>query len=319
MTVPTSSPTVPRPDGTPTGTSPSSYVSDARAVPGWRSWRRSGAEDAGPITRIVSSRFDRGLMYLLILVMAVLWAFPLYAAVKKSLEVNGLGNYVSLFTDPVGGVSIPQTYFNTFVVGTIHAAVVLSVSLTAGYAFSKLRWSGRDLAFSAALAFLAIPGTALIVPMYRINNELGMFDSFLGVGLPEAAITIPFGVLIMRNFGRNIPDSLFEAAEIDGAGHLRLFWNVFLPLARPAVVNLAVLCYVWSLQDFLWPSIFLRDQSLTTAAQAVLRLDTSLGAAPSDIARYNASLVLLAVPAILVVLFGMRFIVSGLTSGASKE
>lgn len=281
--------------------------------------RSNRPDDSAPLAHIISSRLDRTLMYVLIGVMAVLWAFPLYAAVKKSLEVNGFGNYVSLFTDPPGGISIPQSYLNTFIVGTIHASLVLSVSLAAGYAFSKLRWRGRDLAFSAALAFLAIPGTALIVPMYRINNELGLFDNFLGVGLPEAAITIPFGVLIMRNFGRNIPDSLFEAAQIDGAGHLRTFWSVFLPLARPAVVNLAVLCYVWSMQDFLWPSIFLRDQDLVTAAQAVTRLDTGLGAAPADIARYNASLVLLAVPALLVVLFGMRFIVSGLTSGANKE
>ncbi|MET8942704.1 carbohydrate ABC transporter permease [Streptomyces sp. NPDC004542] len=267
----------------------------------------------------VTSARDRRIMYAVLAVMGLFWAFPMYAALRKSLEVHGFDNYVTLFTDPVGGISIPQTYLNTFVVGLLHAALVVSVSTAAGYAFSVLVWRGRELAFSLALLFLAIPAAAMIVPAYRINNELGLFDSYLGVALPEAAITIPFGVLLMRNFGRNVPAAVLEAAALDGAGHLRVFRSVFLPLCRPAVVNLTILCFVWSLQDFMWPSVFLRKTSLQTAAQAVMSLNTGLGASPTDIARYNASLVLLAVPAVLVVVFGMRYIISGLTSGATKE
>lgn len=284
--------------------------------------RRSAGEEknkAAPLGHIIGSRRERVVVYGIVIFLSLIWAFPMYAAIVKSLEINGLGNYTSLFTDPVGGVSIPRTYVNTFIVGTIHAGVVLFVSLTAGYAFALLKWRGREVAFAAALAFLAIPGAALIVPMYRINNQLGLFNNYLSVGMAEAAITIPFGVLLLRNYARNIPSSLLEAAQVDGAGDLRVFTRMYLPLARPAVVNLGVLCYVWSLQDFLWPSIFFRDRDLTTAAQAVAQLNTGLGAAPADIARYNASLVLLAVPAVLVVVFGMRLIVDGLTSGATKE
>ncbi|MGW4021963.1 carbohydrate ABC transporter permease [Streptomyces sp. NPDC005009] len=276
------------------------------------------ANDAALKGAVTTAR-DRRLIYAVLAVMGVFWAFPLYAAIRKSLEVHGFQNYVTLFTDPVGGISIPQTYLNTFVVGLIHAAVVVSVSTSAGYAFSVLVWRGREITFSVALLFLAIPAAAMIVPAYRLNNELGLFDSYLGVALPEAAITIPFGVLLMRNFGRNVPPAVLEAAAVDGAGHLRVFRSVFLPLCRPATVNLTILCFVWSLQDFMWPSVFLRQPSMQTAAQAVMSLNTGLGASPTDIARYNASLVLLAVPAVLIVLFGMRYIISGLTSGATKE
>ena len=276
--------------------------------------------DDNPTMRLaITSERDRRIMYATLALLGVLWAFPMYAAVKKSLEVHGLQNYVSLFTAPVAGVSIPQTYLNSLIVGTIHAVIVVLVATTAGYAFSKLRWPGRDLAFSAALLFLAIPAAAMIVPFYSINKSTGLFNNFLGVGLPEAAITIPFGILLMRNYGRTVPDTLIEAARIDGASHLRVFRSIFLPLCRPPLINLVVLCYVWSMQDFMWPSIFLRNSSMTTAAQAVMTLNTGLGATPSDIARYNASLVLLAVPAILIAVFGMRFIIGGLTSGASKE
>lgn len=281
--------------------------------------RRPDRQHDAVLSRAVTSRGHRGLMYALLAIMALAWAFPLYAAVRKSLEVHGLGNYVSLFTDPVGDISIPRTYLNSFVVGALHALIVVIVSTGAGYAFAILRWRGRELAFSASLIFLAVPAAAMIVPAYRINNEIGLFDSYLGVALPEAAITIPFGILLVRNFGRTLPSAVFEAATVDGAGHHRTFRSIFLPLCRPALVNLTVLCFVWSLQDFMWPSLFLRDRGLQTAAQAVATLNTGLGASPTDIARYNASLVLLAVPAILIVLFGMRQIISGLTTGGSKE
>ena len=271
------------------------------------------------LSRTITSRRDRVVLHVVLGLMAVVWAFPLYAAVRRSLDVNGLGNYVSLFTDPVAGLSIPRTYLNSLLVGAVHATLVVAVSTAAGYAFSKVDWPGRELAFTVALLFLAVPAAAMIVPAYRIDNGLGLFDSYLGVGLPEAAVTIPFGVLLMRNYGRTVPDALIEAARLDGAREVRVFRSVFLPLCRPAVLNLTVLCFVWSLQDFLWPSIFLRDRGLTTAAQAVMSLNTGLGAAPADIARYNASLVLLAVPAVLVVLLGMRQIIGGLTAGATKE
>ena len=107
------------------------------------------------------------------------------------------------------------------------------ISTTAGYAFSKLQFRGRELSFAAVILFLAVPGTALIVPVFHITSQLGLFNNYLGVALPEAALTIPFGVLLMRNYGRNIDDSLIEAAKLDGAGHFRVFWHVFLPLARP--------------------------------------------------------------------------------------
>lgn len=281
--------------------------------------RRHRQEENPTLHLAITSRRDRRIMYATLGVLGLMWAFPMYAAVTKSLEVHGLQNYVSLFTDPVAGVSIPRTYLNSLIVGAIHATIVVLVSTTAGYAFSKLAWPGRDIAFSGALLFLAIPAAAMIVPFYSLNNRAGLFDNFLGVGLPEAAITIPFGILLMRNYGRTIPDTLIEAARIDGAGHLRVFRTIFLPLSRPPLINLVVLCFVWSMQDFMWPSIFLRDGAMTTAAQAVMTLNTGLGATPSDIARYNASLVLLAVPAVLIAVFGMRFIIGGLTSGASKE
>jgi raffinose/stachyose/melibiose transport system permease protein len=300
-----------------TGTSNEPVVANPSVPPSRR--RNDPDQHGATLRRAVTSRRDQAVLYVLLTVMALVWAFPLYAAIRKSLEVHGLHNYVSLFTDPVGDLSIPRTYLSSLTVGALHAAIVVTVSTAAGYAYSILRWRGREFAFSLTLLFLAVPASAMIVPAYRINNELGLFNSYLGVALPEAAITIPFGVLLIRNFGRSLPPALFEAAAVDGADHGRAFGRIFLPLCRPALVNLTVLCFVWSLQDFMWPSIFLRDRDMQTAAQAVATLNTGIGASPTDVARYNASLVLLAIPAIIIVLFGMRHIINGLTSGGTKE
>lgn len=262
---------------------------------------------------------DRRIMQVLLTVMALLWLFPLYAALRDALRVNGWGNFTSLFTDPLGGIPLWRTYVNSIVLGVLHAAVVVFVSTTAGYAFSKLHFRGREVLFYATILLLAIPGTAILVPLYNITLHTNLFDNYLGVALPEAALTIPFGVLLMRNYGESVPNELVEAATMDRAGHVRIFRSVFLPLARPAIVNLVVLCVMWSLQDFLWPVLFFYDPDRTTAAQAVQTLSGSLGTSPAEAARYSASLVLLAVPAVVLVVFGLRFITGGLTSGAVKD
>lgn len=297
---------------------PNSATAPARFTPRLKKRARKAHNEQPILARAITSARDRVTIYLTLGFLGVMWAVPMYSAVKKSLEVHGLQNYISLFTEPVADVSIPQTYLNSLIVGSIHALLVVSISTLAGYAFSQLHWPGRETVFAGVLLFLAIPAAAMIVPFYFINNHAGLFNNFLGVGLAETAITIPLGVLLMRNYGRSVSASLMEAAQLDGAGHTRAFWNVFLPLSRPPVLNLTVLCFVWSMQDFMWPSIFLRNSSMTTAAQAVMTLNTGLGANPTDIGRYNASLVLLALPALLIVLFGMRFIINGLTSGATK-
>ena len=264
-------------------------------------------------------RRDRILMQLLLFVMALFWIFPLYGAIRDALSPGGWYNFVSLFTQPLGGVPIWRTYLNSFAIGAIQAAVVVTVATMAGYAFGKLRFPGRNLAYQFTILFLAIPGAAILVPVFYLTVKLNLTDSYLGVALPESALTIPFGVLMMRNYADTIPDELSEAANMDGAGHLGIFRHVFLPLARPAIVNLVVLCFMWSLQDFLWPVIIYSSPSMTTAAQAVLTFQNALSGSPLDNARYDAALVLLAVPAVLLVGFGQRFITSGLTAGAVKD
>ncbi|MCY4623100.1 MAG: carbohydrate ABC transporter permease [bacterium] len=265
------------------------------------------------------SRIDRGLMMALLLIMGALWIVPAIAAIDRALVFNGWKNFTDVIFGDIGGITLWRTYRNSFVIALLHAAVVVAVSSLAGYSFAKFDFRGKEVMYYVTLVFLAVPATSVLVPLFYITRGLNLRDAYLGVALPEAALTLPFGVLLMRNFAETIPDTFIEAAAMDGAGHFRIYRDVFLPMAKPAVLSLGTLSIMWSLQDFLFPSLFFTEAGMTTAAQAVLRFKEYLGATPDDIGRYNASLVLLAVPALIVVVGGLRFITSGLTAGGIKE
>ena len=262
---------------------------------------------------------ERLLMTAFLLLLAALWSIPLVAALARGFAFNGIQNFIDVLTQDIGGISLLRTYVNSFAIALMHAFVVVTVSALAGYGFTFFEFRGREVLYHLVLVFMAVPLTSILIPLFFITREANLRDTLIGVALPEAAMTLPFGVLLMRNYAESLPRALIEAALIDGASHRRVFMDIFVPLSRPALVNLAALSIMWSLQDFLLPSLFLTDATQTTAAQAVLRFKEVLGATPTGIGRYNASLVLLAVPALLVVLFGLRFITQGLTAGGVKE
>ncbi|GIG63557.1 sn-glycerol-3-phosphate transport system permease protein UgpE [Longispora fulva] len=257
--------------------------------------------------------------YVILGVGSVLWLFPMITAVRASVAYGGVGNYLTVLTGTFNGVSLPRTFLNSFLVAALHAFLVCSVGSLAGYAFSKIRFPGRETLYYGVLIFLAVPAVAILVPVYWITGQLALFNTHLGVALPEAALTLPFAVLLLRNYADGIPNELIEAASMDGAGHGRVYKLIFLPLARPALVNLAALSVMWSLQDFLFPSTILKKSELTTAAQAVQTIQSGFGPSPTQTSQYFAALVLLAVPALVLVVTGLRFITSGITQGGVKE
>ena len=262
---------------------------------------------------------EKWIMWGLIGAMALLWGLPLMAAIARGFAFNGVQNFVDVIFGDIGGITLGRTYFNTLVIALLHAFFVVLVSALAGYGFYIFVFRFNTVLYFVVLVFLAVPATSILIPLFFITKELGLRDNYFAVALPEAALTLPFGVLLVRNFAEEIPRSLIEVAAIDGASHPRIWREIFLPICKPALINIGALSMMWSSQDFLFPSLFFSDPEMTTAAQAVLRFKEYLGSTPDDVGKYNASLVLLAVPALLIVLFGLRFITNGLTAGGVKE
>ena len=276
-------------------------------------------EQAGPLHRLRQRRRDSLVVYAILVIGAALWLFPLITTVRESVQYGGIRNYLTVLTTDYNGVNLIRAFANSAVIAAITLVLTCGTASLAAYAFAKLRFPGRETIYHAGLLLLAVPAVAIMVPVYWITGNLGLFNSPVGVALPEVVLTLPFAVLLLRNYADGIPDELIEAARVDGAGHPRIFWNVFLPLCRPALVNLAALCVVWSVQDFIFPSMLLNDASQTTAAQAVQTIKAAFAPTPIQTSQYFAALMLLAVPAIAIVVFGLKFITQGITAGGVKE
>jgi ABC-type glycerol-3-phosphate transport system permease component len=264
-------------------------------------------------------RWDRIAIYMFLGLFALAFAAPLVHAVQMSVAVGGIGNYWVVLTRELNGVSIPQTFLNSAIIAVLHALLVCTIGALAAYAFSFIEFRGRELLYYAVLLFLAVPATAILVPVYFLTGSLGLFNTHLGVALPEAVLTLPFAVLLLRNRMDDIPRELVEAAIIDRASHFGIFRHVAVPLCRGPLANLAALSVMWSLQDFIFPSVVLRNPDLSTAAQAVQTIRSAFAPTPIESSQYFAALVLLAVPAVLIIVFAFRYVTQGLSSGAVKE
>ena len=151
---------------------------------------------------------------------------------------------------------------NSLLIASLATAISVSFNLMAGYAFAKLRFRGRDALFRLLLGALVIPGQVAMLPLFLMLKPLGLVDTYGGAIVPAMASV--FGIFLVRQFARGIPDELLEAARIDGAGELRIFATVVVPLLKPIIATLAVFSFLGSWNDFMWPLIVLTDDSLHT-------------------------------------------------------
>ena len=277
------------------------------------------AVQAPPLRRLRERGRDNVAIYAVIVIGAALWLFPLVSTVKQSVQVGGFHNYLTVLSTDYNGVNLIRAFANSMVIALITVVLTCGIGAMAGYAFSKIDFPGREGLYYTGLLLLAVPAVAIMVPVYWITGNLGLFNSPLGVALPEVVLTLPFAVLLLRNHADGISDELIEAARIDGAGHAAIFRRIFIPLSRPALINLAALCVVWSVQDFIFSSMLLTNASATTAAQAVQSIQAAFSPTPLEHSQYFAALMLLAVPAIVIVVLGLRFITQGMTAGGVKE
>lgn len=239
-------------------------------------------------------------------------------SVKPLMEVESLNplpsvwrfdNYGSVFEN----VPFARYYFNSLFIALWVTFLVCLTSSMAAFAFSRLRWPGRDLIFKAYLATMMIPGLVTMVPNYGLMVRLGFLDSYVGLIVPAAFSA--FGTFLLRQFMLSIHPSLDESAEIDGASPWCVFWDVIMPLARPGIITLAIFTFMGSYGSFLWPLIMTKSQSLYTLPIGMLYFDSQYQRMTNVL---MAASVMNVVPLIIVFLFGQRFFVKGLMLGAVK-
>lgn len=153
-------------------------------------------------------------------------------------------------------------YVNSVLIAVVAMALSISLNLLAGYVLAKYRFRGRQVVFLLILSTLMIPVQVVMVPQFQLVAELGWVDSYWAVIIPRAAEA--FGIFLCRQFMLGIPDEVIEAARVDGAGHVRIFWSIVLPLCRPLIAVLVILTFMYRWNEFAWPLIVLNDQQLFT-------------------------------------------------------
>jgi multiple sugar transport system permease protein len=221
-----------------------------------------------------------------------------------------LEHYRALITQ--GGIG--RQFLNSL--GLACAATLLSVSFNtlAGYAFAKLHFAGRERIFSVLIAALVIPGQVAMLPLFLMLKSMGLVNTYAGVLIPSLAGI--FGIFLVRQYARGIPDELMEAARMDGAGEFRIFFSVVLPLLTPVLATLAVFAFLGSWNDFMWPLIVLTEGELQTLPVAIASLSRE-HVQDSELMMAGAVITVLPVLALFLVL--QRYYLQGLTMGGVKQ
>jgi multiple sugar transport system permease protein len=199
----------------------------------------------------------------------VVWMLTLALSDNQQLQLNSQTLLPQGFTldnllGEVGDSRITRWFLNSVIVTGVTTVGTVLLSAMAGYAFGRLNFRFKQPLFVLTLAGLMVPREAMFIPLYLMFSTTDQLNSYPALFLPR--IALPLGVFIMTQFFRAVPHELEEAAVLDGAGHLRIFVNIMLPLARPAMAALAIFAFVQSWNDYLWPLVVATNPDYYTRA-----------------------------------------------------
>ncbi len=220
-----------------------------------------------------------------------------------------LDNYREMF----GRTGMARNFANSVLVSVAITLGSLLFNTLAGYAFAKLRFAGRERVFQLLLAALVIPAQVAMLPLFLLMKQLGLVNSYAGVVVP--ALAGVFGIFLVRQYARSIPDELLEAARIDGAGEWRIFFQIVLPMLKPVLVTLAIFTFMAAWNDFMWPLIVLTDQEHYTLPVALASLSREH---IMDVEMMMAGAVVTVIPVLLLFLLLQRYYIQGLLLGSVK-
>lgn len=263
-----------------------------------------------------------------LLVLAFLVLFPFWLMLVKSLKsfMQEVDSPLTL-TFPlhwenyaVAWERISGSILNSFIVSGLESLITLVLSSVGAFAFARFEFRFKNLVYSGFLALMMIPGVLTLTTKYvMVATSFGLYGTFFGVIMPQAAGLVPFGILLLRGFFDGIPSDLFDAADLDGAGTAKQFFNVCLPLSVPILLTLVLMNFMTSWNDYLWPMIMLGNQTDKYTIPVMLNAFTT------DYYKvelyYGAPLagsVIVSLPILILFAFTSKQFISGMTSGAFK-
>ncbi len=255
---------------------------------------------------------NKKVSYLIIGIFVLIWILPLFRMIQISFEGEGLTNYKIA----IESEGFFRFFLNSFYVTFIQLLISTVCVVMAAFAFSKMHFPGKTLLFLLCIMGMMIPPASLIVPIFLQTKSLGLINNTSGVIGPQIALSLPFGILIVKSLFDEIPDQILEAASIDGASRMRQLLSVIVPLGKPAIATVAIFNFLSSWKDFLFPFIMLNDYDKMVVSLLPQKFMDSLGMTSTQV--LYAVLVLSSIPIFIVYLIGEKKIEEGLTAGAIK-
>ena len=290
---------------------------------------REGLQSSGFFARGNWSRWlGEALRYGALTVMLILFIVPVYGAIvtafKTQAEVSAGGywtiprsfethNFARVLDPDAGNLGL---YLGNSLLLTMPASLLsIGLGTLAGYGLGKYRFRGDGLLFVFIVAGMFLPPQIALIPVFRLMNDIGLYDTLWAVIIVHTAFGIPICTLVMRNFFQVVPNALREAALIDGANEYSIFLRIMLPLTLPALAVLATLQFTWIWNDFLWPFILTQRAESRTIMVGILNLT---GQYSVDWGGQAAASLIGSLPTLFIFVFFQRYFIRGLTLGAVK-
>ncbi|WP_116245032.1 carbohydrate ABC transporter permease [Nocardiopsis sp. FIRDI 009] len=263
-------------------------------------------------------------LYTVAVLAALAWLTPLLWAFATSVKPEGETTAMppawltsnltwEAYALVLGGGGIVRWTVNSLITTVIVTALTLVLCVLAAYGFSRFDFRGRPWLFALVIGGILIPPQVLIVPQFVLMTQMGLVDTYWGIALPQ--VVAPVFVFVLKRFFDAIPRDYEDAARLDGAGPVRILWNVVLPLSRPVLTAVGIFTFIGAWNNFLWPFIVVNDPQMMTLP---VGLGTVTGGYGIQYARDMASAVLGAFPLLIVFLLFQRHVVTGVAGAGIK-
>jgi multiple sugar transport system permease protein len=268
----------------------------------------------------------RVIVYIVLILSTFLWFVPILTALITSVRtfddilVNGFislpekitfENFITAWER--GGL---KRYLpNSFIITLPSLFLTLLLSSLGAYALARFKFKGNRLLFYTFVAGMLLPFQVLMLPVFRLTDRLGLYDTYWGLIGIHTAFQLGFCTFMLRNYMRTVPGEIIEAARMDGCSELRIWAQIMLPLTLPAIAAIAILEFTWIFNDYLWAIVLLRSDSLKPIAAGLATLQ---GQFVTDWPVIVAGALIGTVPTLLVFLFLQRYFIEGLTMGSTK-
>lgn len=265
------------------------------------------------------------LFYFFLTLSALVFVYPFYWMVISSLAPeNEIANLtllpsdftLSSYSQMIDKIPIGKAFFNSMLVASSITIGVLVFGSMIGYALSRLEFKGRDLIFYIIIFTMTLPFQITLIPQYIIMVKFGWIDTYLALIVPYFINAL--GIIMFRQYFKSLPQSLLDAARLDGCGELQIIFKILWPNSIPALVTIGIITFMASWNEVLWPLIVIRDESLMTMPQLVTLFAVG-GRAESQLGVKLASAVMLALPIIVAYLFFQKYFIQSMASTGIKE